>query len=154
MQNRRFSTIAAAVTVAALAAAGTALGHSGATGVVKTRMEAMKDIAAAMKIVGPMASGAAAFDAEKAAGAARTIGDHASMMPNLFPEDSVSDVSEARPRIWREWETFLAEMDSLSTAATNLSAAAEANDAETAFAAFEEAAGSCKSCHEKFRIKK
>ena len=43
-----------AATLALSVSCGLALAHSGATGIVKQRMDAMKDIAAQMKLIGAM----------------------------------------------------------------------------------------------------
>lgn len=81
------------VIVVLVVATGVAFAHSGASGIVKERMESMKSISAAMKTAGNMIRGRSEFDPEKAQGAAIEI-EHAAQIPNLFPEGSVT--SQAR----------------------------------------------------------
>jgi cytochrome c556 len=129
-----------------------AFAHSGATGIVKERMELMKGIAAQMKTVARMIKGERAFDAEKAVSAARTIADHAERIPEKFPENSIKGMSEATPAIWENWDEFVAITDELKTKADALSAAAEAApDAAAIRPEFKQLGGTCMSCHEDFR---
>jgi cytochrome c556 len=83
-----------------LASATLALAHEGATGVVKERMDLMESQKDAMKLIGDMAKGKTPFDAAKAAEAARDISVTAKKIPELFPEGSGGDKSEALPAVW------------------------------------------------------
>ena len=137
-----------------LLAASAALAHEGATGIVKQRMEAMKDIAASMKVVGTMVKGETAFDRDAVGEAARTIKGHAEAMPAQFPDGSTQHPSEALPAIWRDWDAFTAIAARLAEHAGALAdeaAAAESIDALKA--RFGEVAQTCKACHQDFRVK-
>ena len=74
--------------------------HSGATGIVKMRMDAMKDIGEQMKLLAAMTKGQVRHDGARAAAAARVIGGHAAHIPEMFPEGSNTGMSEAAPTIW------------------------------------------------------
>lgn len=141
-----------AATLAAALFCGAALAHSGATGVVAERMEAMKDIAAEMKRIGAMVRGEKDYDAEKAASAAETIAEHAGNMPALFPEGTHDDPSEALPVIWSEWEDFTRSAEQLEASAEALSGAAiEASSAVEIRPDFAAVGKACSACHQDYR---
>ncbi|PSK80816.1 cytochrome c556 [Limimaricola soesokkakensis] len=106
-------------------AAGAALAHSGATGVVRERMEGMVAMRDAMRDVTPMMRGEAPYDAARVAEAGRAIAAHAgSEMTRLFPEGSADGVSYAKEAIWQEPETFDALAEELRRHAEGLVKAA------------------------------
>lgn len=143
-----------AVLVAGLIMAGAALAHTGATGVVKERMEAMKAIGASMKAIATMIKGAAPYDAAKAAAAGEAIARHAGAIPDLFPEGSSGAPSEALPLIWTDWPDFLSATAALEERALDLAAAAgTAQNADALKAPFAALGETCKTCHEEFRAK-
>ncbi|MCY6383364.1 c-type cytochrome [Hoeflea prorocentri] len=131
---------------------GLALAHSGATGVVKERMEAMKYIAAQMKQIGVMVKGEQAYSADVAAAAAAVIAEHAETMPSLFPEGSNSMPSEALATIWSDWGRFARSAEELSITATTLSeVAGSATSADEIRVQFAAVGKTCSACHEGFR---
>ncbi|WP_434053765.1 MAG: cytochrome c [Roseibium sp.] len=146
---------ALAVTLVGLAA-GAALAHGGATGIVKERMDAMTDISRNVKSVGQMLKGTAVYNPEEIKRAANAISGHAGdAMTELFPEGSLKSPSEASPTIWEEWPEFVTFADSLETSARALEdLAAQDADQKSVAAAFGKVAATCKTCHEAFRIKK
>lgn len=82
--------------VAVTSAGWAALAHSGATGVVKERMDAMDEMGEAMKRLTPMMRGQAEYDPEVVRDAADTMIGHAgAQMTELFPEGSNGQPSEA-----------------------------------------------------------
>jgi len=108
MTMKIYKIAATAVAVALLGAA--AFAHSGATGVVKQRMEGMGAMGKAVKMVAPMMRGEIAYDAEVVRGVAKVIRMHAGeTLTALFPEGSAGMPSEAKVSIWSDWERF-AEM--------------------------------------------
>ncbi|WP_297755321.1 cytochrome c [uncultured Shimia sp.] len=103
-----------------------ALAHSGATGVVKARMEAMKEMQEAVKAVAPMMSGSAAYDAAAVRRAAETFLRHSGeAMTTNFPEGPVEPPSEALPTIWQDWDRFEGLAMQLGVMAEGLSLASE-----------------------------
>lgn len=99
--------------------------HSGATGVVKERMDAMKSMGKAVKAIKPMMTGEAAYDADAVRKAARTIADQAGDdMTALFPEGSDEAPSEVLPTVWSDQERFEDLADALQKAALGLEKAA------------------------------
>ncbi|WP_299792681.1 cytochrome c [uncultured Marivita sp.] len=101
------TTIAAAVVIAGTAV--TAFAHSGATGIVKERMDAMLAMGKAVKTVAPMMQGETPYDAETVRDAARLFQQHAGeSMTRLFPEGTGGAPSEAKNEVWTEWDRFAA----------------------------------------------
>lgn len=125
--------------------------HSGATGIVKERMDLMKGLGDELKGLARVFKGEEAYDAARVAAAARRIeegsGDH---MLRLFPAGSTQHPSEARNAIWRDWAEFEAAAEDLGTRAAALAAVA-GNGPDAARTAFAALAQSCKACHQDFK---
>lgn len=122
MNTRKIVTGAVLASVLGVAA----LAHSGATGVVKSRMEAMKEMQTAVKAIAPMMSGTAAYDASVVQDAAETFGRHSGeALTASFPEGSIEPPSEALPAIWQDWDRFEALARQLGIMAQGLSLASE-----------------------------
>ena len=108
--------------IASLSAA--AFAHSGATGVVKERMDAMKSMGDAIKRIQPMMSGETGYDEAAVREAAQAIAAEAGKaMTGKFPEGSNEHPSETLPRTWEEWDRFTALATQLETAAQGLALA-------------------------------
>jgi len=137
--------------IAAFAAHGVA--HEGATGVVKERMDLMKSQKKAMKVIGDMAKGKKAFNAAKAAKAARDLEATTKKIPELFPKGSNGHPSEALDAVWTEWDRFTGDAHDAEAAAKALGAALQ-SAGQNWKAAFQGMTDACKSCHESFRAKK
>ncbi len=145
----------AGLIILAISSAGAAYSHSGASGVVKERMDAMSAIAKSMKAVGAVMKGEAAFDAGSVESAAREIAKHAKKVPHLFPEGTNKKPSEALPAIWTDWEKFTKIAASMETSAQDLAqAAGEASDIGGIRTQFGALAKTCKACHSDFRLAK
>ena len=137
-----------------LMAVGTLHAHSGATGIVKERMEVMKSVRADTKALAKMIKGEKVYDPDAVARLAARIGTHGGeSMRGLFPEGSNTGVSEAKAEIWSDWERFLKIADDMAAAAQALSTAAhQGPDAVRPLLAT--LAGTCKACHDDFRERK
>lgn len=138
--------------LAAMAVGGAALAHSGATGVVKERMDAMVAMAEAMKVIVPMSRGQVAYDADAYAEAARRIASHSGQpLVEKFPEGSLMAPSEAAPAIWEDFDRFADLSTTLEERAEALAQAAVTADSPPG-AEFAAMAQTCGACHEDFRI--
>lgn len=143
------------VTALAIALGGTAFAHTGATGIVKERMDAMSDIGKSMKTIGAFLKGERPYDASVTKAAAETIGGHAKHVPHLFPKGSTKKPSEALPAIWEDWKQFTTIAADMEAAAKALAEAADgAKDANGIKPMFASLGQTCKACHQKFRLKK
>ena len=127
-----------------------ALAHDGVKNpAVKARMEAMGLIGANTKILGQMAKGEIAFDADKARAAAATIAEQAERAPALFEANETDPKSEALPAIWENFADFTAKAGALQMATTT-AAQAIAGPADLG-PQLGQIGGTCKACHSKYR---
>lgn len=132
-----------------------AFAHSGATGIVKERMDKMGEVASKMKVIARMLNGQLDFDPAVLEASAAEIADHASSFEPLFPEGSVSPPSEARPRIWTRWDDFRDQFATMEARAGSLAdEAASAEDPSDLKNTFVRLGNTCKSCHQDFRLQK
>jgi cytochrome c556 len=112
-----------AAIVAALSAA--AFAHSGATGIVKERMDAMSAMGKAVKTISLMMMGESEYDAEVTRQGANLIKSHSGeAMTRLFPDNSLQSASVAKTEIWSNWQTFSQLADRLAVMADGLDGAA------------------------------
>lgn len=140
-----------------LIAAGTAVAHPDATGIVKDRMDAMQSIAAAMKRTSGLiraASGSGETGTSAIAVEARKIAAHGNRIPVLFPAGSDGGVSDATPEIWTNADGFAQKSADMIAAANDLAAAAEAARAGELAAKFRGLGATCSACHRDFRQKR
>lgn len=127
-----------------------ALAHSGATGVVKERMDAMKEMKDATKALAAMAKGEAPFTAPEAVRQAERVAALSAEIPELFPDGSATGKSEALPEIWSRWSDFTSGAE--AAAAKARAVAQAAGEGRGAFAgAVAAMAGTCKDCHDTFK---
>lgn len=131
--------------------ASAALAHSGATGVVKERMDMMKDLGATLKSLSVM-SRSEIYNQEFVETSARDMKLHAAHMADMFPVGSDAKPSEVRPEIWTDRAKFDALFVELSVAAEAL--AASAGDKAALPARVVEISAVCRDCHDGFRVKK
>ena len=125
-------------------AAGMLFAHSGASGIVKKRIESMKSISTAMKTAGNMIRGRPEFDPEVAQeGGERNRACGAN--PQTIPGGLCHESSEALTVIWDYWERFMENAAALSQEATS---ASQPSEIASRFAAV---AQTCTDCHEQFR---
>lgn len=152
--SRRILTKALTLSLMVGIASASALAHGGATGVVKERMDAMGVIGDAVKVIGQMLRGTTGYDPAGIEVAAGVIASHAGKnLTQLFPQDSINGPSEALPAIWSDWATFQKQADRLETLALKLATTAGTDKTEIG-KIFGDVAGTCKACHERFRLKK
>lgn len=129
--------------------------HSGATGIVKQRMDAMKELGRHSKQINRMFRGQAEFNKSKLNRAADLFLLHGEEMLSLFPdtEHSRSGTStEALPAIWENHEDFAKEVNAFIEASRSLQQAAQSTDNKNTLRnAFMATGKSCKSCHKAYR---
>lgn len=126
--------------------------HSGAKGVMKERMDLMKGMADAMKVMGAMFKDEAPFEPSVVAEKAAFLADHAAMIPNMTPEGTNSHPSEALPIIWQEWDGYVTSADELADEGRKLVdiASNSANFGE-ARQQYVKVGKTCGTCHDRFR---
>ncbi len=153
---KKFLVLATLMSALSLAA-GSLHAHSGATGIVKQRMDVMKAIGQAMKLLGTMAKGKTRIDEGKLRKAAKTIAQHSAKIERLFPDTPQSrkgHLTEATPAIWEKNTEFLKIAGEMTSHAEDLSTAAKGLGRKELDAFVGKLGATCKSCHKNFRIKK
>ncbi len=131
-----------------IAVSGAAWAHSGATGIVKERMDKFKDAKASIKI---LKSAIEKKDFATITKEAESINLWAKQLTASFPTGSNPHPSEALNIIWQEFDLFENEAEAQIRASEKLMKAAMAQDSEATTAAFKELANTCKSCHNSYR---
>lgn len=127
------------------------VGHEGATGIVKARMDMMKSLGQSTKILTAMYGEKIPLEPAVVENEARWIASQAQRMAKLFPKGSQNWPSEARPEIWQDWSAFQDLADDLAQKGEQLAKrAASAPPSETT-ADFRALVSICGSCHKKFR---
>lgn len=129
--------------------------HQGATGVVKTRMMAMKDLGGLMKRLVKLDWG----DSQSARGeAGRVAGEviiHSREMQKLFPAGSNKKPSEAMDNIWQDEAGFTEAIHALEVAAKSLqSVAPRLQSAGDLKPQIKMLGAACSACHKDYRQKK
>lgn len=102
--------------------------------------------------MGSMVKGETPFDAAAFKGYAADLAAASvlNVMPG-FPEDSVSDESDAKDEIWLSWADFETRYRAMKDAAAKLSQVAAGGDEGAMREQFKETAGACKACHKEFK---
>ena len=81
--------------------------HTGATGIVKQRMDLMKSIGQSMKMLTEMMRGKRPYDKALAVKLATSLSEHSKKIDKaMFPQGSNKPPSEALPIIWEDWAGF------------------------------------------------
>jgi len=136
--------------LAVILATSAAFAHSGVQNpAVKARMEAMKAIADDVKSLTRMSRGELDFDSEAAASALDRIATRAGNVPLRFEARETDPKSEAAAAIWSNWDDFTARAQALDVAAQS---AMGIDSPEALGAAMRGIAGTCKACHERYKL--
>lgn len=115
------------------------------------RHEAMETVQESFKPLRAIAVKEAPFDAAVVKKNATTILEKLKEAHGLFPEGSGGGDSRAKPEIWSDRAGFDQAMKDAQAAATAMAAVTE----EAAFVpAMKTLGGSCKGCHDKYRLPK
>ena len=118
---------------------------------VEERQAAMKAVGQAMK-EGAGINSPATFDAAKAKTIMEGVAANAKKLHGLYPAGSDKDPkTEANPKVWENKADFDKRLTELGTLATTASKATSAEAFKPAYAAV---GGTCKSCHDIYRMKK
>ena len=126
-----------------------ALAHSGATGIVKERMDMFKKNQNNLKAIKSHIRSENYVPIVKLADEIR---DWASKMPEHFPEGSNEKPSQASSAIWADFGGFKNAAMKNEKAAKQLIAGAKVEDQEAVLGGFKAVAASCKSCHQSYKL--
>ena len=84
---------------------------------------------------------------------AEVIAVTALQIPSLFPEDSLTDKSKAKPEIWQRWGEFDASAKNLAIWSERLRDASQAKDTQAVNEIMKDYGRvACGSCHTPFRV--
>jgi cytochrome c556 len=120
---------------------------------VKYRKAGMTMIAAHFGRIGAMASGRAPYDAAAAAVNADVVAYVARLPFAGFVEGTAgTEKGAAKANVWSERAKFDAAAKEMQDATAALAAAAKTNNLDALTAAFGKAGGTCKACHDDFRV--
>lgn len=139
-------------------AAGLAVAFSGASvaqqDAIAKRKAIMKEVGGATKMASQMIKGELPYDAKAAEAGMLKIANGWAEFAKLFPKGTeTGGETTAAPTIWKDFKDFDAKGVKMSQAAAT--AAKEAAKGADAFkAAFPAVGGTCKGCHEVYRVKK
>ena len=122
--------------------------HSGATGIVKERMEGFKAAKKSMKV---LKGAVRRSDFSVIAREAQRLNVWFAKLDGYFPEGSNTKPSEALDLIWQEYDPFSSLGRDSSNASAALLRAADQGNTDQAREAFFELASSCKACHDDYR---
>ncbi len=143
------------ILAAGLALNGLAGAHSGATGIVKERMDAMKAIAKATKGLSTQSWDNLEAARRATIANARALSVHGRDMVRLFPKGSVHGPSEAIGAIWDQPDEFARIAKALSDAADEIERTAPAaQTSQDISGPLSRVTETCKACHADFRKKK
>ncbi|MBX2836579.1 MAG: cytochrome c [Gammaproteobacteria bacterium] len=137
---------------------GMVYGHSGATGIVKQRMDGMKAMGETSKIVSDMYKGKKQFDRAAVVEAVEAFILHGEEMANLFPdtdESRTGSKTEALPLIWERWDDFSDYIEDFNKQTQNLKMTLSVEHTHDELKkAFSKTIKTCSDCHRRFRQSK
>lgn len=126
----------------------TALAHSGASGIVKERMDGFK---AAKKSMRTLKTAVRAEDYSTISAEAESLQAWFSDLERYFPKGSNAKPSEALDVIWQDFDRFSGIAQQSRDASSALLKAAQTKDKSATMDAFSDLGASCKSCHDDYR---
>jgi cytochrome c556 len=120
---------------------------------VKYRQSAMFIMGQHFGRIGAMVNGRAPYDPQAAVNSAEIVTEMSKLpWPGFHPStDKITQNTKAKPEIWAEPAKFKEASEKLQAEAPKLLAAAKTNSLDNLKAAFQNAAGACKNCHDNFR---
>ena len=125
------------------------LAHSGATGIVKERMDMYKKSQNNLKSI---KAHIGSEDYVPIVQLADEIRAWAVKMPDYFPEGSNGKPSDASPTIWTDFDGFKNAAKKNETASKKLMVAAKSEDRQAVIDGFKAVASSCKNCHQSYKL--
>lgn len=119
---------------------------------VKYRQSALTVMANSFGRIGAMVNGRAPFDAKVAQDNAHVVATLSTLPWAGFAANTESLKSRAKSEIWKEAGKFKEASDKFVAEAAKLEAASKTGNLDTIKTAFGAVGGSCKACHDAFRV--
>ena len=136
------AAMAGALAIATLTPSGLA---QDAAAAVKARQDVMKSNGATNGRI------AKSDNAKAIADDANILVGNAKKLATLWPANSITPDSNAKPEIWQNMADFTAKLKAFEAAATQLAAVAAKGDVQAAKDAQKAVGGACGACHQAFR---
>ncbi|MEL7043933.1 MAG: cytochrome c [Pseudomonadota bacterium] len=151
-KSRAIKATAAAL---AIASASVALAHSSKEEPMQAyRQSYWALVAMNFGPMGAMLKGEIPWDETRMQAFANNVAGMASVdVARAFGPGSDKGKTRAKPEIWENTDDFLEKYENFKTAAAGLATAAQSGDKGTIGAAFKEAGGACKACHDEYKAK-
>jgi cytochrome c556 len=146
-------TLVAALLAVLTLGIGSAAIAAEAEDLIKYRKSVMKAIGGHTAAIFAIAGGKVDNQAHLAAHVSG-LAASAMMVKDVFPADSAAGETEAKPEIWQQTDDFAAAVKQFEDAAGNLAGVVEAGNMDAMGDALKALGGSCKNCHDNFRVKK
>lgn len=141
-----------AIAMASLIAVSSSAGASDNDKAVEYRQSVMNIFYWNSAHMGAMAKGKVPFDQEAFKSHADDLAAAAAMdILRGFPEDSVTDESDAKDEIWLDWDDFGSKLEAMRTASAKLAEVAAGGDEAATKAQFDETRKACKGCHDAYK---
>src|SRR4051812_21510007 len=122
-------------------APGPLLGHEGATGIVKDRMDQMEEMGRVVKRINERIK--AKRDLPEIERDAQALQQAAVRIPSLFPPGSRDAHSDVTNAVWERWEKFVHDARALEREAKNLGSVAGSGTAPEIVAQFRAVNAAC-----------
>lgn len=149
---RSLASLAVAALVGVALSPATGLAQDRAAQQTKLRQSVFTVVGAQVTQMGAMASGRVPYDAAAFQLAAERTAFMATIAPDVFAAGSAASNSKAKPDIWRNKADFDKLMADFGEKSAALAQAAKSGSFETVRPAFAAATGTCKACHDKYKL--
>ena len=149
MKKTILSAVAASLVLAAASAQ--AISFKKPEEAVKYRQSTFSVMATHFGDIGAMVKGDKPFDAKAAAANADIVATLSALPWAAFGPGT--EGGKAKPAIWKEQAKYKEHADKFEAEAVKLAAAAKTGNLDNLKAAFGDAAGTCKACHDAYRNK-
>ena len=150
--NRSIKAAALALVAATLVSPGFAQDARVAQQQVKLRQAVYTVLGTHFSQMGAMVQGRMPYDAATFRTAAERVAFMATVAADTFPQGSLTANSKAKPELWQNAAEFQTLMKDLRDKSAALSVASRSGGLDAARPAFLAAAGTCKACHDKYKL--
>jgi cytochrome c556 len=138
------------VTLLAVSSAGFANAQED-EGVVSYRLKLMDALKSSMGSINDMLKFKLPYDSKHVVAHASHVSNIGKLIGDAFEKEITGDTG-SMPKIWQEWDKFIAAADALSKAGADLAKAAEGGSEGAALMGSVRAVGNaCKGCHDPYR---
>lgn len=121
-----------------------------AQALVAKRQALMKDNGKSLEAIVKVVKGQAPYGPDVVTDAGKVVAN-SKEIPALFPKDSLTPKSRAKPEIWMQWDKFKSDANDLTTQSAKLVEVAKGGDVHAIAAQLQAVGKTCGACHHEFR---